>query len=157
MWICSFAVASPWAQHWFNRASHLHLPSHSFSTTLLIAMCWQCCLSEVIVTLSHAAAHAVAFPAISVSDSSVWNSSVPRTTPLWWRQTTNVKLSDDESSWEISQHWILTYSDTSCFSVSHPEAWRGVIMTSVAAIWRPRYTGWSRYRTYLFLSHWLTF
>lgn len=40
-------------QHWFNRASHLHLLSHSFSTTLLVVMCWQRYLSKVIVTLSH--------------------------------------------------------------------------------------------------------
>lgn len=30
-------------QHWFNRTSHLHLLSHSFSATLLIVKCWQCC------------------------------------------------------------------------------------------------------------------
>ena len=54
---CGFA-ALQWfhtllTQHWFNRASHLHLLSHSSSTTPLIVMCWQCCLSKVIVTFSH--------------------------------------------------------------------------------------------------------
>lgn len=100
---CEFA-ALQWhhtmlTQHWFNRASHLHLLSHSVSTTPLIVMCWQCCLSKVIVTLSHVGAPAAAFPAIysSVLDSSVWNSSALRTTTSGW-QMTNVKVRDNESS-----------------------------------------------------------
>ena len=52
----------------FNRASHLHLLSHSFSTTLLTVMRWQCCLSKVTVILSHSRPTAVAFASIFALD-----------------------------------------------------------------------------------------
>lgn len=91
-------------QHWFNRASHLHILSHSFSTTLLVVTCWQCCLSRVIVPLSHVVAPAVAFPAISVLYLLVWNSS-----SYWERQCIVINdKCEGERQWKIQKnHYLL--------------------------------------------------
>lgn len=52
-------------QHWFTRASHSHLLSHSSSAAPPVVICWQCCLRRSSSPFSHAAA-----PALPL----VWNS-----------------------------------------------------------------------------------
>lgn len=136
------------ARPWFNRSSHLHLLSHSFSTTLLIVMCWQCCLSKVVVTLSHVVAPAEAFPAMSVLDSLVWNSSVLRAT---WTWVTNEKC-EGERQWKLQKnHYLLnTHLLLTPLSKQFPRqpSWsmkvskNGISDTAMTA---PGPTGWHRY------------